>query len=217
MIRGVIFDMDGLMFDTERIWTTLWAPALEQLGQPAPTDDFVAGARGLAGENMLHYLAKHYPAVDPRLLLDTVNGIGKTALANGAPAKPGLYELLEYLDQAGLPRVVASSSSHETIDRYLRIAGIERYFSGRISGQDVQYSKPNPAIFLKAAQVLGLPPQDCLVLEDSFNGVRAGHASGAVTVMVPDLAQPDAEIRQLYNACCRDLLEVRDLLKAGRL
>lgn len=217
MIRGVIFDMDGLMFDTERIWTTLWAPALEQLGQPAPTDDFVAGARGLAGENMLHYLAKHYPAVDPQLLLDTVNGIGKTALANGAPAKPGLYELLEYLDQAGLPRVVASSSSHETIDRYLRIAGIEQYFSGRISGQDVQHSKPNPAIFLKAAQVLGLPPQNCLVLEDSFNGVRAGHASGAVTVMVPDLAQPDAEIRQLYNACCRDLLEVRDLLKAGRL
>ena len=217
MIRGVIFDMDGLMFDTERVWTALWAPALERLGQPAPTEAFMAGARGLAGENMLRYLKANYPAVDPQLLLDTVNGLGKTALANGAPAKPGLYELLDYLEQAGIPRVVASSSSRETIDRYLRIAGIGRYFAGRVSGQDVQYSKPNPAIFLEAARVLGLPPRDCLVLEDSFNGVRAGHASGAVTVMVPDLAQPDGEIRKLYDACCKDLLEVRDLLRAGRL
>ena len=89
MIRGVIFDMDGLMFDTERIWTTLWAPALEQLGQPAPTDDFVAGARGLAGENMLHYLAKHYPAVDPQLLLDTVNGIGQNGAGQRRPRQAG--------------------------------------------------------------------------------------------------------------------------------
>ena len=217
MIRGVIFDMDGLMFDTERIWATLWAPAAERLGLPAPTEEFTAGARGLAGENMLHYLAKNYPTVDPQLLLDTVRELGKTALYNGAPAKPGLYELLDYLEQAGIPRVVASSSSHETIRRYLKIAHVEQYFVGEISGQDVQFSKPSPDIFLEAARVLGLPPRDCLVLEDSFNGVRAGHASGAVTVMVPDLSQPDEEIRQLYDACCHDLAEVRDLLRDGRL
>ena len=114
MIQGVIFDMDGLMFDTERIWATLWAPALERLGQPAPTEAFVAGARGLAGENMLHYLAENYPACDPQQLLDAVNELGRTALANGAPAKPGLFELLDWLEQAGIPRVVASSSTTAT-------------------------------------------------------------------------------------------------------
>lgn len=217
MIRGVIFDMDGLMFDTERIWATLWAPALRQLGQQPPTEAFIAGARGLAGENMLRYLAQNYPAVPPQRLLDAVNALGKTALANGAPAKPGLHELLAWLEAAGIPRAVASSSGRETIDRYLRIAGIGRLFAARVSGQDVARSKPDPAIFLRAAQALGLPPRDCLVLEDSFNGVRAGHASGAVTVMVPDLAQPTPEIRALCDACCRDLLEVRGLLAAGRL
>ena len=217
MIQGVIFDMEGLMFDTERIWATLWAPALERLGQPAPTEAFVAGARGLAGENMLHYLAENYPACDPQQLLDAVNELGRTALANGAPAKPGLFELLDWLEQAGIPRVVASSSTRETIDRYLRIADIERYFAARVSGQDVAFSKPDPAVFLEAARRLGLPPEHCLVLEDSFNGVRAGHAAGAVTVMVPDLTQPTPEIRALCTACCKTLLDVRDLLTAGRL
>ncbi|HJD21924.1 MAG TPA: HAD family phosphatase [Candidatus Gemmiger faecigallinarum] len=217
MIQGVIFDMDGLMFDTERIWATLWAPALERLGQPAPSDAFIAGARGLAGENMLRYLAENYPACDPQQLLDVVNELGRTALANGAPAKPGLYELLDWLEQASIPRVVASSSTRGTIDRYLRIADIERYFAARVSGDDVQFSKPDPAIFLTAAQALGLPPQNCLVLEDSFNGVRAGHAAGAVTVMVPDLTPPTPEIRALCAACCSTLLDVRDMLAAGRL
>ena len=97
MIQGVIFDMDGLMFDTERIWATLWAPALERLGQPAPTEAFVAGARGLAGENMLHYLAENYPACDPQQLLDVVNELGRTALANGAPAT-GVFDDDDYDD-----------------------------------------------------------------------------------------------------------------------
>ena len=217
MIRGVIFDMDGLMFDTERIWVTLWAPAARELGLPAPDAAFAAGARGLAGENMLRYLRAHYPTVAPQLLLDTLYRLAGQALANGAPVKPGLYELLDYLKGAGIPRVVASSSPREMIRSHLRHAHIEQYFAGVVSGQDVQHSKPDPAIFLEAARVLGLPPRDCLVLEDSFNGVRAGHASGAVTVMVPDLDQPTQEIRSLYNACCKDLLEVRDLLKAGKL
>ena len=78
-------------------------------------------------------------------------------------------------------------------------------------------SKPAPDTFLLAAEKLHTDPKDCLVLEDSFNGVRAGRAAGCVTVMVPDLMQPTDEIRALYTCCCKDLLEVRDLLLAGKL
>ena len=110
---------------------------------------------------------------------------------------------------------MASSSSHETIERYLRISGADRYFTDSVCGDDAKASKPDPEIFLVAAKHLGLPARDCLVLEDSFNGVRAGHASGAVTVMVPDLQQPTEEILSLCDACCKDLNEVLDHLCHG--
>ena len=103
------------------------------------------------------------------------------------------------------------------IEQNLQTTGTARYFHDVVCGADVKHSKPAPDIFLEAARRLKLDIHDCLVLEDSFNGVRAGHAAGAVTVMVPDLAQPDEEIRQLYTCCCHDLLEVRDLLQQGKL
>ena len=103
------------------------------------------------------------------------------------------------------------------IEQNLQTTGTARYFHDVVCGADVKNSKPAPDIFLEAARRLGLDIHACLVLEDSYNGVRAGHAAGAVTVMVPDLAQPNGEIRSLYTRCCRDLLEVRDLLQAGAL
>ena len=196
MVKGVIFDMDGLMFDTERMWDTFWAPCLEKRGLPAPPPDFYTGCRGLAGENLKRHLKEYYPQIDPQKLLDDVWAYGARQLAAGVPCKPGLKELLAWLEQVGMPRIVASSSPR---------------------GIDVPRSKPDPAIFLEAARRLDLDPKDCLVLEDSFNGVRAGAAAGAVTIMVPDLAQPDEEIRRLYTHCCRDLLEVLDLLKTGKV
>ena len=142
---------------------------------------------------------------------------GKTALANGAPAKPGLFALLDYLEEQTIPRIVASSSPRAMIEQNLQTTGTARYFHDVVCGADVQHSKPAPDIFLEAARRLRVDIRRCLVLEDSFNGVRAGHAAGAVTVMVPDLAAPDDEMRRLYTRCCRDLYEVRDLLRDGTL
>lgn len=217
MIQGVIFDMDGLMFDSERLWGPLWAPCCEHLSLPAPTEEFVVGARGLAGENMLRHIAAYYPQCDPQKLLSDVWALGEQVFAKGVPVKPGLRELLSYLESIGMPRIVASSSPRAMIERHLQNTGTARYFHDTVCGADVQFSKPNPAIFLEAARRLNLPATSCLVLEDSFNGVRAGHASGAVTVMVPDLNPPDDEMRSLYNACCKDLFEVKELLEQGKL
>jgi HAD superfamily hydrolase (TIGR01509 family) len=219
MIKGVIFDMDGLMFDTERLWDTFWEPACEELGVPMPQDlaTFYASGRGLAGQYLIEHVQKYFPQVDPQKMLDKVWQIGDARFAQGVPCKPGLKELLALLEERGLPRIVASSSPRNMIEQNLQTTGTARYFHDIVCGADVQHSKPAPDIFLEAARRLKLDIHDCLVLEDSFNGVRAGHAAGAVTVMVPDLAQPDEEIRRLYDYCCHDLYEVREMLLQGKL
>ena len=112
---------------------------------------------------------------------------------------------------------MASSSPHKLIEGNLKNTGLTDYFCVQVSGQDVTRTKPDPAIFLLTAERLGVDIRHCLVLEDSLNGVRAGYAAGAVTVMVPDLIPPNEEIAKLYTRCCKDLLEVRDLLAQGEL
>ncbi len=217
MVKGVIFDMDGLMFDTERLWDTLWEPCCRKLGLPLPRPEFLASGRGLAGDNLLRHLAEYYPQIDPHIMLKEVYGLAQERFRQGVPCKPGLHELLDWLKDHDLPCIVASSSPRDMIENNLKNNHVESYFRGVVCGADVERSKPAPDIFLLAARKLGLTATDCLVLEDSFNGVRAGHAAGAVTVMVPDLAQPDEEIKQLYTCCCHDLLEVRQLLEDGKL
>ena len=219
MIKAVIFDMDGLMFDTERLWDTLWEPTCRALGLEMPQDleAFFTGGRGLAGVKLNEHIQKFFPQADPQVSVEKIWELAEQRFAQGVPCKPGLAELLETLEEKKLPRIVASSSPRALIQKNLETTGMARYFDQVVCGADVRHSKPAPDIFLEAARRLGVDIRDCLVLEDSFNGVRAGHAAGAVTVMVPDIAQPDEEIRALYNRCCKDLFEVRQLLLDGQL
>lgn len=219
MIKAVIFDMDGLMFDTERLWDTLWEPTCRALGLEMPQDleAFFTGGRGLAGVKLNEHIQKFFPQADPQVIVEKIWELAEQRFAQGVPCKPGLAELLETLEEKKLPRIVASSSPRALIQKNLETTGMARYFDQVVCGADVRHSKPAPDIFLEAARRLGVDIRDCLVLEDSFNGVRAGHAAGAVTVMVPDIAQPDEEIRSLYTRCCKDLFEVRQLLLDGQL
>ena len=129
----------------------------------------------------------------------------------------GATSFIQALEDLGMPRIVASSSPRNMIEMNLQTTGTARYFHDVVSGTEVAHSKPAPDTFLLAAQKLRLAPKDCLVLEDSFNGIRAGRAAGCVTVMVPDLMQPTEEITRLYDRKCDDLLQVRDLLIEGKL
>ena len=219
MIKAVIFDMDGLMFDTERLWDTLWEPTCRALGLEMPQDleAFFTGGRGLAGVKLNEHIQKFFLQADPQVIVEKIWELAEQRFAQGVPCKPGLAELLETLEEKKLPRIVASSSPRALILKNLETTGMARYFDQVVCGADVRHSKPAPDIFLEAARRLGVDIRDCLVLEDSFNGVRAGHAAGAVTVMVPDIAQPDEEIRALYNRCCKDLFEVRQLLLDDQL
>ena len=217
MIKGVIFDMDGLMFDTERIWATLWKPALATLGLPYK-EGLDAAARGSAGDSMRAVLRRFYgPDCDTDAIMDALHAQAETAFQAPPPKKPGLDEILAWLEQRHIPMVVASSSRMASIRHHLDSWGLTHYFKAVISGEQFISSKPDPEIFYRAAEMLGTAPEHTLVLEDSYNGVRAGAAGGFVTVMVPDLLPADDEMRGLYTMECTSLNEVLAKLKTGEL
>lgn len=197
-VKGVIFDMDGLMFDTERIWDQFWSPCCRKMSLPDPPPEFYSNGRGLAGEHQLQYIAGYY-GDKAEELLHAVWAYGGEQIKKGVPCKPGLKELLSYLEDLGMPRIVASSSPRTMIDLNLQTTGTARYFHDIVCGNEVKLCKPAPDIFLEAARRIKVDIHDCMVLEDSHNGIRAGHASGAETVMVPDLLPVTDEMRSLYD------------------
>ena len=217
MIQGVIFDMDGLMFDTERIWATLWKPALDTLGL-SYKEGLDAAARGSAGDSMRAVLRRFYgPDCDTDAIIDALHRQAELAFQAPPPKKPGLDELIAYLEEQHIPMAVASSSRKASILHHLNGWNMAGHFKAIISGEQVTASKPDPEIFRLAARALGTEPARTLVLEDSYNGVRAGAAGGFVTVMVPDLMQPDEEMRRCYTMECKSLNEVLEKLKKNKL
>ena len=215
MIRGVIFDMDGLMFDTERIWATLWRPALATLGLPYK-EGLDAAARGTAGDSMRAVLRRFYgPDCDTDAIIEALHAQAEKAFQAPPPKKPGLDEILTWLDAQHIP-MAASSSRMASIRHHLDGWGLTHYFKVIVSGEQFTSSKPDPEIFLTAAKALGTAPSETLVLEDSYNGVRAGANGRFITVMVPDMAPANDEMRRLYTAECHDLYEVLDGLQKGR-
>ena len=218
MIHGVIFDMDGLMFDTERASMRVWGRQLAEHGWTF-TEEIGNRIRGRNDAGIRQVLESVY---GPDFEYEPVRNGVRTGLielldTEGMPVKEGLYDLLAWLNENHIPRAIASSSRRVSVEHHCKAAGVLEDFPLLVCGDMVTHSKPDPEIFLKAAELMGVEPAQCLVLEDSFNGVRAGAAGGFVTVMVPDMDQPTPEIDALYTAKAQSLDEVLDWLKAGRL
>lgn len=213
MIQGVIFDMDGLMFDTERIYQDAWLEAGRRLGAPI-TPEVVLNIRGRNIPDSRRLFAEWFHGeVD----YDAVRAVrvqiaNEVIDKNGLPAKPGLYELLDALDARGVKAALATSSVRPQAMRYLELAGLTDRFAASVCGDEVPVSKPDPEIFLRAAQKIGAPAGRCIVLEDSPNGIVAAHRAKARPVMVPDLTQPDDELRALCAAVVPTLADVIPLL-----
>ena len=218
MIDGVIFDMDGTMFDTERMWATFWEPALAALGLPY-REGLAEAARGTAGVTTRNVVRQFYgPDCDAEAIVDSLHRVADEVFFSApVPKKPGLDALLAWLKARHIPLAVASSSREAMIRHNLDVWGLTQDFTAIVSGQHVAHSKPDPEIFLLTAQKLDVEPARCLVLEDSYNGVRAGAAGGFVTVMVPDLVPADDEMKRLYTMECASLEEVLEKLKAGEI
>ena len=218
MVEGVIFDMDGLMFDTEPLWTDAWYIVLPEFGIPEVPPALPDAMRGSSGDTayaiMRSYIGQEADA--PAIWARMKEEVHKM-LERGVVKKPGLDELLAFLAENNVPMAIASSSPQSIIKMDLDHGGVRDYFAYLISGEDVDKPKPDPQVFLVSAERMGVDPAKTLVLEDSLNGVRAGAAGGFITVMVPDMIAPTDEIRALYTRECKDLFEVRDLLASGEI
>ncbi|MDE7248546.1 MAG: HAD-IA family hydrolase [Lachnospiraceae bacterium] len=208
---NVIFDMDGLMFDTERVFIEAWDYAGEKIGI------------GKAGYMVLKTLGMNITASynvwneefgdrynQEELRKYTKEFLQKYYSENKVPVKKGLYVLLDYLRQVNCKMAVASSSSRWEVEGHLKDAKIYDYFAGIVCGDMIQNSKPDPEIYFKASELLGVKPEECFALEDSKNGLLSAYRAGCKPIMVPDLWQPDEETLSYIMGKYSDLEEVKN-------
>ena len=214
-MKGAIFDMDGLLLDTEKVYQEQWLETAKRFGQE-PLLEFAAAVSGTSGEGQRQIILRWYPEVDVYAFQkDCISEVDRRLDRQCAPEKPGAREILEYLRGQGLKTAVASSSSRERIQSNLRQRKLDNLFDAVVSGLEVAQGKPEPDIFLLAAEKIGCPPEECYIFEDSVNGIRAGLAAGCKTVMVPDLVPPPEGLSG-YRVCS-SLLEAEKLIQQGDL
>lgn len=190
MIKTAIFDKDGTLIDTEPLHLRMWVEALTERGYPA-TDEILKECIGLNYPSMDTLLKgyfgesfdinDHYPYVNEKTR--------KYELKHGIPVKKGFFELSDFLISKGIRSVIATSSMHAEAEFCLKHTGIEGRFDGIIGGDEIENGKPSPEIFLKAAALMNCKPSECVIFEDSENGVKAALAAGIKCFYIPDMKE----------------------------
>nr|WP_314262399.1 HAD family phosphatase [uncultured Devosia sp.] len=207
--QAVIFDMDGTLLDTESVFKTIVFEVCSELGFEM-TDAVHMSMVGGSHEHTNKLLIESYGVAFPYTLFDErCRVIMRERSHSGVPVKPGALELVTELRDRQIPTAVATSSRNPHAQHHLGAAGLLDLFDTVVTRDDVVNPKPHPEPYLTAAKRLGVDPLHCLALEDSHAGVRAAHAAGMQTVMVPDLVHPSEEIRALGIAVMESLDHVR--------
>lgn len=205
----MIFDMDGLLLDSERIAREAWKQAGAAAGYDIPDDVYLqVVGRTLPDTERLFktLLGDAFPFAHVRQLRLQ---FGEAYIArHGLPQKPGAVELLTMLDELEVPKAVATSTARDEAWRRLRLAGLAPYFTVLCGGDEILRGKPAPDLFLLAAARLGIRPQECIVLEDSEYGLQAARSAGMLPMLVPDLKPPSADATTLAHAVFASLHEV---------
>lgn len=215
---AVIFDMDGLMFDTQSIYDNAYDDiARAQYGFEVPPEMHLA-LMGSSGEDIVRAAARFLPEeVDARKFIrqsfDRVAELVKIKL----PARPGLDVILPYLEEKGYRLGIASGSERRVVDNNLQSSGLGHYFAASLCGDEVVHSKPDPESYLRVAAMIGKKPAECFVLEDSPNGILSAYRAGCAPIMIPNDVQPDQATRDMCAGVFSSLNEVVDALESGQL
>lgn len=213
-MKTVVFDMDGVLFDTEVLCMKSWLAVAER-NHLQGMEKVFPRCIGLNSNDSRQIVMEAYGAdFDyPRFREQAAVWQREYLEKNGLPEKPGMRELLDWLKTSGFELGLASSTRSSSVFSHLRQAGIEEYFSVVIAGDMVEHSKPRPDIYLLACRELNAEPGKTWAVEDSPNGIRAAHRAGMRPVMVPDMIPPDEEMRSLSEVILKDLWEVLAYLK----
>ena len=213
-VKGVIFDMDGVILDTEKLYARFWQEAAIALGYPM-TRQQALGMRSLNKEAGQAQLESYFgPGISREEVRNKrVELMDAYIREYGVEAMPGIRETLAYLKERGLSTAIATSSPMERTKRYLRELDLLDGFDAICSGHDVPKGKPAPDIYLKAASMIGLPPESCLAVEDSPAGILSASRAGCLPVFVPDQDAADAQTMALLYAHADSLLDLTDLIR----
>lgn len=217
MKLGAIFDMDGLLFDTEKIYRYVWNHLPEKFGLKSdPT--LGEAVCGTSGEHLRKIVQSYFPEVDADVFIETgLKRVEQIVIASQPEEKPGVHEILDYLKSCGVRLAVASGSPQTVIERNLKRAGLTGYFDAVVSGFSVPNGKPAPDIFLESARQAGCRPEDCYVFEDGANGICAAVAAGCTPVMIPDLTAPDEQLQALCAGIYPSLLHALQAIQTKQL
>ena len=213
-IRGVLFDMDGVVIDTEKLYTRFWMEAARELGHPM-TFAQALQMRSLGSRESQEKLDSFFgAAVLPYadLRARRIERMEAFIAEHGVEEKRGIRELLAHLKEKNIPCAITSSSSIPVIRRHLGSLGLLDGFTALCSGKDVPHGKPAPDIYLHGAATLGVKPENCLAIEDSPAGIESAWRAGCMAVIVPDQDQPGDEVLSRAFAKADSLIDVMELI-----
>jgi HAD superfamily hydrolase (TIGR01509 family) len=211
--EAVIFDLDGLLIDSERIYLRAWMGGAAKVGFDLSVS-FYAEIVGMPYQDCLQRVSDEFgPTFPVDDFVSASNEIRLELLEDGMPLKPGAVELLDHLAELEIICALASSSRREYVAAHLETLAVSEYFQAVVTRSEVARGKPHPDPYLAAADKIGVDPKNCLALEDSRHGITSAVAAGMDVIMVPDLVVPDAELERICHKIVEDLHEVRLLFE----
>ena len=217
MLELIVFDVDGLMIDTESVWKNAFDKAGDKYGIPNLGDTLFPSLIGKRLEDEQELLDRLLPSDIQNQLINEWRQIGLGSLEREVPVKPGLYEMLDYLEQHHIKKAVATTTRRELTEERLKRVGVYDRFDYVLCGDEVINRKPDPEIYLNVLKKMNTDARNALVLEDSVVGVEAAYRAGIDCIQVPDIIAPtDVQKKQtVYTA--KDLMEAKDYIKENRV
>ena len=213
ILELVIFDMDGVLIDTEKHYNAAWCQAATEAGFPFTREHalLLRSCEAKEGEKLMQGIFG--PSFDYYAIRERRRELVRERLAQyGLEKKPGVEETLRFLRAKGIKTAVATATALDITKSHLTTIGVCDLFDSIVSAKNVAHGKPEPDVYLYACEQIGERPQDCMAVEDSPNGIMAAYRAGLRTVMVPDLTQPDEELTKYLYACVNSLSDLCELV-----